>query len=167
MDNHSTLRVSISELTEGDAESLGELLGMDGSYEHERPSYPVMGLPLRRLVPQDAHSLLDYASGLALIAAGLASGNGFARTAGTVLGSTLIGVSLLTDYRMSVRKIIPIELHEVGDYVGGLSAVAAPFALGYHRTSKLAAWVHVATGVATVVTSLFTDYRASRGVSLR
>ena len=166
MENQTTLKASLAELTEGDAESLGELIGVNG-YDHGRPSRPLLGLPLRRLVPQDAHSLLDYASGLALIAAGQASDNPLARVAGTALGSTVIGLSLFTDYRMSLAKLVPIEVHEVGDYVGGASAIAAPFALGYHRTSPLTAWVHVATGVATIVASLFTDYRASRGVGAR
>lgn len=166
MQNQTTLKASIAELTEGDAESLGELISTD-AYGRGRPSRPLLGLPLRRLVPQDAHSLLDYASGLALIAAGQASGNAAARIAGTALGGAVIGLSLFTDYRMSFAKLVPIEVHEAGDYVGGASAIAAPFALGYHRSSPLAAWVHVATGVATIVSSLFTDYRAARGVGHR
>lgn len=165
MQNQTTLKASLMELTEGDAESLAEMLHLNA--REGRPSRPIMGLPVRRLVPQDAHSLLDYASGLALIAAGQVSGNSMARIAGTALGSMLLGVSFLTDYRMSLAKVIPIEIHEVSDYVGGAAAIAAPFALGYHRKSPIAAWVHAATGVATIVASLFTDYRASRGVGAR
>jgi hypothetical protein len=128
------------------------------------PSRPLFGvLPIKRLVPQDIHSLLDYSNGLTV--AGVAWGaSSPACTAGLALGAGVIGVSLLTDYRLSLRKIIPIEVHEVLDYAWALSAIAAPFVFGYARRSPLAAMVHIAAGVSTLLGSLFTDYRAQRGV---
>ncbi|WP_309894090.1 hypothetical protein [Archangium sp.] len=52
------------------------------------PAQPLLGrLPLRWLIPQDVHSLLDYQGALTVAAVGLLSGSVAARTAGLVLGS--------------------------------------------------------------------------------
>jgi hypothetical protein len=129
------------------------------------PAQPLLGrLPLRRLIPQDVHSLLDYQGAITVAAVGLLSGSNAARTAGLVLGGMDLGTSLLTDYRLSARKLIPIEVHEAIDHVWGLSVIAAPFVFGYARRSRLATLVHVLVGASTILASLYTDYRAQRGV---
>ncbi|WP_437563556.1 hypothetical protein [Sorangium sp. So ce542] len=128
------------------------------------PSKLLFGvLPIRRLIPQDAHSALDYSNGLMVALAGLASNRREAKVAGAILGASVISVSLLTDYRMSLAKLIPIEAHEVLDYVWSASVIAAPFALGYTKRAPLAAFVQIATGAANILGSMFTDYRAARG----
>jgi hypothetical protein len=142
---------------------LGGMLRSEGT-----PAEPVLGvLPLRRFIPQDVHSLLDYSSGILVAWSGLTSRKRKARVAGAVLGASIVSVSLLTDYRLSVAKVIPIEVHEVLDYVWGASVIAAPFALGYSRRAPITTLVQVLTGAATILDSLFTDYRAERGVGRR
>jgi hypothetical protein len=132
------------------------------------PSRPLLGvLPLARVVPQDVHSVIDYSNGLVVALAGLSARTRSAKIAGVVLGASVVSVSLLTDYRLSLAKLIPIEAHEAIDHAFGVSAIAAPFALGYAKRSPLAALIHVATGVATILGSLFTDYRAVRGAGRR
>jgi hypothetical protein len=128
------------------------------------PARPLFGvLPIKRFVPQDIHSLLDYANAFTVAGIGLSAKNP-ACTAGLALGLSVAGVSLLTDYRLSIAKLIPIEVHEAIDYAWGLAAIAAPFVFGYARRSPLAAIVHIVAGVSTIVGSLFTDYRAQVGV---
>jgi hypothetical protein len=61
---------------------------------------------------------------------------------------------------VSVAKLVPIEVHEVADYVWGATAIAAPFLLGYWKTSPKVAIVHIAAGVGSILGSLVTDYRA-------
>ena len=46
-----------------------------------------------------------------------------------------------------------------------LTAIAAPFVLGYAKKDPLAALLHVGLGLGTLVTSLLTDYRADKGVA--
>ncbi|HEX8821317.1 MAG TPA: hypothetical protein VF794_15420 [Archangium sp.] len=129
------------------------------------PAQPLLGrLPLSRRLPQDIHSLLDYQGALTVAGAGLMSGSKIACTAGLALGLSGAGVSLLTDYRMSLKKLIPIEVHEVIDYVWSFSVIAAPFVFGYSRRSKLVTLMHVFVGASTILGSLFTDYRAQTGV---
>jgi hypothetical protein len=118
-------------------------------------------LPLTRWIPQDVHSGLDYASGLAA-----ASGFFFAKDddaacwSSIALGASMVGVSMLTDYRLSVAKVIPIRAHEALDHVFGIACIALPFALGYYKTSPRLAITHIAIGVSSILVSLFTDYRS-------
>jgi hypothetical protein len=156
-----TLTVPMEELAGIDADDLRAELG---DLPRSMPSRPLLGaLPIARVVPQDIHSVMDYAGGLALAIAGNSARAPSARLAGKVLGGAILGTSLMTDYRLSVAKLIPIEVHEALDYLVGAAAIVAPFALGYYRRSRLTALIHIAVGATDILASLFTDYRAVRG----
>jgi hypothetical protein len=130
------------------------------------PAKPVLGvLPLARAIPQDVHSVLDYVHSAGFFVSARLARTKRARATGIVLGAALGGTSLVTDYRLSAAKLLPIETHEAADYLGGLTAIAAPFVLGYAKKDPIAAMIHVGLGAFTLVTSLFTDYRASKGIS--
>lgn len=126
-------------------------------------SPPLLGLPLKRVIPQDIHSMLDYQGALTTAISGAMSG-GAAATVGTILGVAGLGVSLLTDYRLSVKKVIPIEVHEAIDYIWSAATIAAPFVFGYFKKAPLAAAAHIMVGVSTILGSLVTDYRAAKGI---
>ncbi len=129
----------------------------------EIPSRPLFGvLPLQRVIPQDVHSMADYANGL-ICASTIFSDCAAARVAGAALAGSIISTSLLTDYRLSAANVIPVEVHEATDYLWGASAIAAPFVFGYYKRSPVAAACHVAVGAFTILASLFTDYRAAKG----
>ena len=131
------------------------------------PSKPVLGaLPLARVIPQDVHSVLDYVHSAGFFASVAIARTSRARAVGLALGAGLGGASLVTDYRLSVAKLLPIETHEKADYAGGIAAILAPFVLGYARKDPVAAMIHVGLGLGTLVTSLLTDYRATKGVSM-
>ena len=136
----------------------------DRTLSHGTPPARLMGiLPLARLIPQDIHSVMDYGSGLmAASGAMMSDDDAVADIASLALAGSVIGVSAFTDYRLSVAKILPIKAHEVLDYVWGMSAIAAPFVLGYWKRSPRAAMMHVMAGAGTILSSLFTDYRAFR-----
>ncbi len=130
------------------------------------PSKPLLGvLPLARAVPQDAHTMMDWmASALCAASAAVASTNR-ACVAGTVFAASGAGVSATTDYRLGAAKWIPIEVHESIDYAWGASVALAPFVLGYAKRDRLATILQVAAGLSTILVSLFTDYRAVRGIT--
>jgi len=135
------------------------------------PSKPLLGggvwpsLPIARVVPQDVHSVLDYMHSASFLVSAKLARTGRARAVGVALGLGMGGASAITDYRLSAAKVLPIELHETLDYVGGLTAIAAPFVLGYVKKDPIAAMMHIGLGIGTLVTSLFTDYRASKGLT--
>lgn len=142
---------------EGWLRSLGE--------SRQLPSRPLFdALPLARVVPQDVHALTDYLHAVGCVSTAFIADSTEAKVAGATLGVAIGTVSALTDYRLSAAKVIPIEAHEALDYVWGATAIAAPFVLGYARKDPLAAAMHCLFGAGTILTSLFTDYRAARGV---
>jgi hypothetical protein len=139
-----------------------------GTLSQGEPSAPLFGvLPLARLIPQDVHSFMDYVDAAAVGAGALVTKCPKATAASLVLGGSGVTTSALTDYRLSLKKIIPIEAHEVIDYGFGMAAITAPFALGYYKTAPVVATLHVMTGIGVILTSLFTDYRAYTGVGKR
>lgn len=129
------------------------------------PAKPLFGhLPLKRVIPQDVHSVMDYLAALSFLASAKLARTARGRMMGGLLGGTVGAVSLATDYRLSIAKVIPIELHELLDHGTGLTAIAAPVLLGYVRKDPVAAIMQMMTGLGQAVASLFTDYRAERGV---
>jgi len=150
--------------------SAGSLVRTDGEAASSRfsvgaPSRPLFGkLPLSRVIPQDVHSLMDYADAGGVLSGAFLSDCPKARAASWAIGGSGIVTSALTDYRLSLAKVIPIESHEVVDYSFGLAAILSPFIFGYRKTAPLVAAAHIAIGIGTILASLFTDYRAYRGV---
>jgi hypothetical protein len=129
------------------------------------PARPLLGrLPLARVIPQDVHSVMDYLDGGGVLLGAFVSDCPRAKAASWVLGASGIGASAVTDYRLSLAKLLPIETHEAIDYAFGVSAISAPFLFGYRKTAPLVAAAHIAIGIGTIVASLFTDYRAFSGV---
>jgi hypothetical protein len=152
--------------TTGTKKSNGHNIGAqaDRTLSHGEPAEPLLRvLPIKRWIPQDVHSMMDYAGGLAVASGYFATDcDAAARWASLGLGAKVIGISLLTDYRLSVAKVIPIRAHETLDYVWGASCIAAPFLLGYWKKSPTVAMTHVMIGASTILASLFTDYRSYR-----
>ena len=125
------------------------------------PSKTLFGvLPIARLIPQDIHSAMDYANSGLFFVEGLTTDDDTAAIASIALGAAGAGVSLMTDYKLSVAKLIPIEAHEVIDYAWSAAAIAAPFVFGYWKTAPKVALMHVVAGASTILASLVTDYRA-------
>lgn len=127
---------------------------------------PLMGLsiPIKRTIPMDLHSLLDYGNALEAFALGAFSKSPAAKMANYVVGTKTLGISLMTDYRLSLVKWVPIEVHEMADYTYGVAMLTTPFLFGYWKTEPVITALQVAMGVTTIFASLFTDYRAQRGV---
>jgi hypothetical protein len=126
------------------------------------PAAKLLGvLPIARLIPQDIHSVMDYAQGITV-----ASGHFFdedssaACMASFALGGSAVATALMTNYRLSAMKLIPIRTHEVIDYVWGAACIAAPFALGYWKKAPRTAMMHVMAGAMNILTSMITDYRS-------
>ncbi len=136
----------------------------DRTLSHGAPSKPLAKglLPLARIIPQDVHSVMDYADGVNCTAGAFLSDDPSARIASIFLGASVLGVSAMTDYRLSLAKVIPVEGHEVLDYAWGAMAIAAPFVLGYWKRSPRVAMMHIMSGAGQILASLFTDYRSAK-----
>ncbi len=118
-----------------------------------------------RVIPTKVHGVLDYLSGLLFIASpwlfDFANG-GAAQWIPIFVGATILLVSLVTDYELSVAKLVPMPTHLALDVLSGALLAASPWLFGF---SELVYWPHLLLGVAEVGAGLMTrqvpDYRVS------
>ena len=83
-----------------------------------QPARKLLGfLPIARLVLQDIHSVMDYVDGLTIANGVLLDDNSAACTASIALGASAVATALMTDYRLSAMKLIPIRTHEAIDHL--------------------------------------------------
>jgi len=130
------------------------------------PSKPLLDvLPIARAIPEEVHAVFDYVSAAGFALSGALATTGRARAVAVVLAAGCGANAAMTDCRLSAKKAIPIEIHEILDHAGGAAAVAAPFLLGYLRKDPIPAAIHIGLGLSTIALSLFTDYRASKGIT--
>lgn len=97
------------------------------------------------------HGILDYLTGLLLLAApfllGFANG-GPEQVVPQVIGAMIIVLSLITAYEPSIAKLIPYRVHLGIDALQALFLLASPWLLGYAER----VWVpHVAVAVFEIV----------------
>ncbi len=73
----------------------------------------------------------------------------------------MLSNSLLTKYPLSVAKLIPIQIHAIGDY--GLAALLVIGAVFFYADVAPAFWSHLILGLVIFVGSLLTAYREDSG----
>ena len=108
-------------------------------------------------IPTRVHAVLDYLTGLALIAAPFVlnfADNGPAQWVPMILGTAILIMSLMTDYEVSVARVIPMQFHLGVDAVGGLLLVASPWLYGF---ADQVVWPHVIIGLFAVGVALVTN----------
>jgi hypothetical protein len=94
---------------------------------------------MRKPISPLAHGVLDYVTSLTTAAAPKALG--FPRQATLAaesLASGYTGLSLLTDYPLGVKRVVPFKGHGVADVAIGLTLPALPWLLGFadHRPAR-------------------------------
>jgi hypothetical protein len=110
-----------------------------------------------RFIPTRVHGMMDYIVGLLLIAAPWLFGFADETTAGTwipvILGISVILYSLITDYELSIAKVLPMSVHLMLDLGGGAFLAISPWLFGFADV----VWVpHVVVGVLEIGTALMT-----------
>jgi SPW repeat len=115
-----------------------------------------------RFIPTKLHAPLDYAVGVALIAAPWIfrfSEHRAATAVPIVLGIGLIAYSLFTDYEFGLWRVAPMAVHNLIDVVAGSVLAASPWIFGFADDSANV-WVpHLVVGVAAVFLGLTTKQR--------
>ncbi|MEP3346944.1 MAG: hypothetical protein ABJN34_09915 [Litoreibacter sp.] len=88
-----------------------------------------------KFITPNMHGVLDYIVGVTLIAApsilGLGASSMMAVWLSVLTGVAVIVMSLITDYRFSIARIIPFWLHLSVDGVAAVVFILAPFVLGF------------------------------------
>jgi SPW repeat len=116
-----------------------------------------------QIIPTRIHGMLDYLVGAILIVApyllGFANG-GAAQWVPMIVGFAIIGMSLITDYELSIAKIVPMPLHLGADIATGLLLLASPWLFGF---ANRVLWPHVIIGLIEIGTALMTERHPRHG----
>ena len=109
-----------------------------------------------RFIPTRTHGVIDYLTGLVLIVApfvlGFADG-GAAQWVPIILGAAILIMSIMTDYELSLAKVIPMPLHLAMDAIGGLILLVSPWVFGFADQVYLP---HVIIGILEIGAALAT-----------
>jgi hypothetical protein len=105
-----------------------------------------------RFVTKTVHAFIDYPVALSLIATpfilGLGKANPAALWLSVATGVAAFVLTLLTDHRTGVFRVLPYWLHVAVDRTVGIVFAAAPFALGF---TGLDAWYYWANATAVLL----------------
>lgn len=119
-----------------------------------------------RMISLKTHNIVDYCLGAAFILAPHLfdfSRVYFAHDVFLVLGLAILGYSALTDYRYSLVKAIPVNMHLTFDIAVGIFAVLAPWIYGYRdELSSLQIDVHWAFGMSAIAIAVMTGWEKKR-----
>lgn len=118
-----------------------------------------------RFIPTAVHGIIDYLTGLLLIAApwlfSFADGSA-AQWVPVILGVVVILYSLATDYELGVVRKIPVNMHLMLDMGGGIMLLASPWLFGF---SDRVIWPHVVVGLMEIVVPMLTENQARRNAA--
>lgn len=115
------------------------------------------------MIPTRVHGVLDYLVGALLILApfilGFADGTA-AQWVPIVLGAAAIVYSLITDYELSVAKVLSVPVHLGLDVASGVLLAASPWLFNF---ADRIWWPHVLVGIIEIIVPLLTQrHRGSR-----
>jgi hypothetical protein len=92
-----------------------------------------------KMIPKFYHGVLDYMSGVLLLAApnlfGFSEIGGVTVWIPRIVGLMILLQALMTDYELGVMKLIPIGVHLMTDYIVGAFLFLAPFVFGISARS--------------------------------
>ncbi len=102
-----------------------------------------------KFITKTMHAYLDYPVALALITLpfvfGLGSSNILAIRLSVATGIAAFILTLLTDHKLGVYKIIPFKVHLIVDAIVGIVFVAAPFVFSFKGIDANYYWILGAT----------------------
>jgi len=108
-----------------------------------------------RFVTKTVHAFLDYPVALSLVGTpfllGLGHGNPLALWLSVATGVAAFVLTLFTDHKTGVIRVLPYWLHLAVDRLVGVIFVAAPFALGFQGVE---AWYYWVNGAAVLLVTL-------------
>jgi hypothetical protein len=90
-------------------------------------------MPKRGPIPLELHAMIEPVIGLLFILAPfvLDFDHSAARTLSIVVGVVILLSGMMTRWRLSLVKLIPLRVHFMTDVLIGIVCIAAPFALGF------------------------------------
>src|SRR3954469_10518973 len=116
---------------------------------------------MTRPITPRMHGMLDYPVGVILIAApwifGFSDVGGAAVAVPIVVGVLVLGQSLITNYPLSVARLLPLRMHLMMDVVAGLFLAVSPWLFGFADEGTNAWLPHLLVGLGLVAAGLMTE----------
>ena len=107
-----------------------------------------------RFVTKTIHAFLDYPVAIVLMAAPfllkLGESNPMAFWLSLVTGIAAFVLTLLTDHKLGVIKVLPYSFHLMVDAIVGVTFVLAPFVFGFSGMDAVFYWVNGAAVLVVV-----------------
>ena len=101
-----------------------------------------------RFVTQDIHAYLDYPVAIALMTMpfllGLGNSHPLALWLSVGTGVAAFVLTLLTDHKLGVLRVIPYAGHLIVDFLVAIVFLIAPFALGFSGLDAWFYWINAA-----------------------
>ncbi len=114
---------------------------------------------MQKPITPRVHGMIDYATVLATAAAPKVLG--FPAPAAALaygMAGSYLGLSAVTDYPLSAKRVVPFRTHGIAEAVSGLALPAMPWALGFARHRGARNFFLALTGVTFAVAAL-TDWQ--------
>jgi hypothetical protein len=108
------------------------------------------------------HGMMDYATVAATATAAAPRALGFPRTAENVaygLAAGYLGLSLMTDYPLSAKRMVPFKGHGAAEVAIGMALPFVPWLLGFAEDRRARDFFLGLTAL-TAATALLTDWNA-------
>ncbi|MEY2563464.1 MAG: hypothetical protein QOH88_1657 [Verrucomicrobiota bacterium] len=116
-----------------------------------------------KIIPRFYHGVLDYLSGVLLLAApnlfGFAEIGGATAWLPRIAGLMILLQALMTDYELGAMKVIPIAMHLMADYGIGVLLLVAPFLFGISGRSVAATVVLIVMALLVLGATAMTQPR--------
>lgn len=111
-----------------------------------------------RIISPTVHGTIDYLAAIALIVGPFllfpSETEQLVKFIPVAAGGALILYSLITDYSVSARRLIPFKLHLAIDFIAGVAFVAFAFLLGLSGITQL---FYLVMGAAVILVVILTD----------
>ncbi|HEU0053786.1 MAG TPA: hypothetical protein VFQ39_11430 [Longimicrobium sp.] len=113
---------------------------------------------MRKPISPDMHAMVDYSTVLMTAAAPRLLGmSDRATRAAEMLAGGYLALSLVTDYDLSLRRLVPFKAHGAAEAVLGMALPFLPKVLGFERDRSARAFFAGLTALTAVVAGL-TDW---------
>lgn len=120
-------------------------------------------MDLPKPINTKVHAVLDYATGLVLILAPdllqFSEIGGAAVLAPRIIGLGIILLEMITDFELSLVKLVPMKVHIIVDILAGVLLALSPYLFGFND-EKVNAWLpHMLVGVMIIGVSMLSQNR--------
>jgi hypothetical protein len=99
-------------------------------------------MPRNGPIPLNVHAMIEPIIGVLFILAPfvLDFDHSEAKTLSIIVGVVILLVGMMTRWRLSLVKLIPLRMHFAGDVLIGIVCIAAPFVLGFSDETAPTVW---------------------------